>query len=88
MATIGLFDIDAATAADPAALEDRIRATIDAGMSVIQFAGCDYDVVEDIVRRLRSQGNKVVGLQYEDDPPEYFIAGCSSIPVLRDDIAQ
>lgn len=85
MASIGLFDIDAATATDQAVLEDRIRATIDAGEQVIRFAGCDYGVVADIVRRLHSQGNNVIGLQQENDPPEYFIAGCSSVPVMRDD---
>lgn len=85
MPTIGLFKIDPASAADPVVIEERICATLSAGERLITFDGCDYGVVSEIVCRLRGQGKTVIGFQQKGGPPEYFIKGCSSMPVVRDD---
>lgn len=87
---VGAFSFDDGITPDAATIERCMRDTLVAGERLIRFGGCDELQIVKTARQLRQEGLPIIGIQCLDqpeNPPEYFIEGCSSIPVARSDLA-
>lgn len=86
---VGAFGFDEGMALNAEAVERCIRDTLAAGERIIRYGGCDGQQILEVARRLRQDGLPIIGIQcldHPEDPPEYFIDGCSSVPVARSDL--